>query len=123
MEPLVTEHGASDGLSEPLVTLLERGVSALEKLAADPVIDVPVKPPVCPNCGRMNPSVRVQESEATGPLFEFVIMCECLSCHHPFYAIAEGWNCLANIEHVKQLISERAELAGYEQHSGTNQGT
>ena len=94
--------------------LLERGVDALEKMAVDDVVvDVQVKPPVCPNCERMNPYVRVQESEATGPLFEFVIMCECLSCHGIFYAVAEGWNCIANIEHVKEVISERAELSGY----------
>jgi hypothetical protein len=102
---------------------LERGVTALEKLSEDPVIDVPVKPPVCPHCERMNPFVRVQESEANGPLFEFVIMCECLSCHNVFYAIAEGWNCIADISIVQQLISERAELAGYEQHSREDQNT
>lgn len=100
-----------------------RIADALEKLAADPVIDVPVKPPVCPNCNRMNPFVRVQESEATGPLFEFVIQCHCLSCNQIFYAIAEGWNCLSNLEDVQQMMNERAELAGYDSNSRQDQRT
>jgi|SRR5215471_4321153 len=103
--------------------LLERGVNALEKLAADPVLEVEIKPPVCPHCEKWNPSVRVQESEASGPLFEFVIMCECLNCHHVFYAIADGWNCLKEIDHVRQVIEERAELSHHANNRREDQGT
>lgn len=122
VSPPAKPSDAAESVTTPLMALLARGVEALEKLSDDPVIDVPVKPPICPNCERMNPFVRVRESEATGPLFEFVILCECMSCNEIFYALAEGWNCLADIEQLKILISERAELAGYE-HSGKNQST
>lgn len=93
--------------------LLERGVNALEAMVEDPVIDVPVKPPVCPHCEKLNPTVRCSESEAEGPLFEFVIMCECKSCHRVFYAIAEGWNCVRTVGDAELLMQERVELAGY----------
>jgi hypothetical protein len=110
-------------VTQRLFKLGDRIAGALEKLGEDPVIDVPVKPPVCPNCETMNPRVRVQESEASGPLFEFVILCECLSCHDPFYAIADGWICTGNIEQVKNMIAERAELAGYDNNGRKDQGT
>lgn len=106
-----------------LFKLGDRIASALEKLGEDPVIEAQVKPPVCPHCEQLNPHVRVQESEASGPLFEFVILCECLRCHNVFYAIADGWTCLINTREVASVIEERAELAGYEQHGGKNQGT
>jgi len=103
--------------------LLERGVNALEKLAADPVINIEVKPPVCPNCGKYNPHVRVQESEASGPLFEFVIMCQCLACNNVFYAVADTWNCLKTVDDVKLLIEERAGMVQYGDHSREDQRT
>lgn len=104
---------ALESVLGPWAPLAERAVSALEKLSDDPVIDVPVKPPVCPNCQKLNPAVRVQESEANGPLFEFVIMCHCLSCNSTFFAIPESWTCVSDVEQVKQVISERAELSGF----------
>lgn len=93
--------------------LMERGVSALEKLSADPVIQMETGPPVCPFCDRMNPNVRVEESEATGPLAEFVIQAQCQHCNKVFFGIPLQWSTCRNIQEVQAVISERAELGGY----------
>ena len=108
-----------------LKRLLERGVDALEKLSDDPVIDVPVKPPVCPYCDRMNPTIKVRESEATGPMAEFVILAECQSCRQHFYTVPEGWNVFKMDDHdvLRQFIEERAELGNYGNDGRKDQGT
>lgn len=98
-----------------LEKLLERGVLAFERMADDPVIQMETKPPVCPHCEKMNPSVRVQESEAEGKLAEFVIQAQCLYCHKPFFAIPVQWEVASSVEEVRQMISERAELRGFNQ--------
>jgi hypothetical protein len=95
--------------------LLERGVAAIERLAEDPVIEVETKPPVCPHCEKINPNVRVQESEAEGKLAEFVIQAQCLNCHKPFFAIPMQWEVATSGEEVRQMISERIELRGFNQ--------
>jgi len=90
--------------------LLERGVKALESMAEDPVIEMPTGPPVCPHCERINPTVRVSESEATGPLGEFVIQAHCVHCNSVFYGVPVLWDCLESVEAVQQAISERQSL-------------
>lgn len=95
--------------------LLERGVAAVERLAQDPVIEIETKPPICPNCDKMNPNVRVQESEAEGKLAEFVIQAECLSCHKSFFAIPMQWEVAISPTEAGQIISERVERSGFNQ--------
>lgn len=95
--------------------LLERGVLAFERLAQDPVIEIETKPPVCPHCEKINPNVRVQESEAEGKLAEFVIEAECLSCHKPFYAIPMQWEVAKTVTEAGQMMKERNEIRGFDQ--------
>jgi hypothetical protein len=95
-------------------SLLERGVSAVERLAEDPVIHMETGPPVCPNCDRKNPVVRVEESSATGLLGEFVIQCHCQHCDYVFYGIPIQWNCVKTTSQASEILKERAELSGYE---------
>lgn len=93
--------------------LLERGVAALEKLTEDPVVHMETGPPVCPHCDRMNPTVRVEESEETGPLGEFVIRCHCTHCNRVFYAIPIQWVCCHDVSEVESVINEKAALSGF----------
>jgi hypothetical protein len=95
-----------------LEELLERGVKAVERLAEDPVIEVETKPPVCPSCDRMNPSVRTQQSEGEGKLAEFVIQAECQHCHKVFYGIPVQWFTTSEIEEAKVVIEERSRNGG-----------
>ena len=101
--------------------LIELGVSALERLAEDPVIQMETGPPVCPHCETMNPEVRVQEGEASGPLAEFVIQAHCLRCNKVFYAVPIQWAVSTTVEEAGYLLQEKADLNGFDQ--GTNSGT
>lgn len=100
-------------MEQEVLDLLERGVTALEKLNDEPVFQMETGPPVCPHCERMNPNVTVQESEESGPLAEFVIRCTCNSCHQVFYAIPLQWSMCRNVEEVEAVIHERADVSGY----------
>lgn len=97
---------------EKLEGLLERGVSALERLSEDPVIQMETGPPVCPHCERINPVVRVEEGTATGMLAEFLIQALCQHCNKIFYALPLQWATVKNPSEAKQVITERAELSG-----------
>lgn len=99
-------------MDSELQELLVRGVEAIERLAQDPVIELETSPPVCPHCEQMNPLVRVAEKEAQGKLGGFVIQCHCLHCNNVFYAIPFQYGCVREIEDVRQLQAERAELSG-----------
>jgi len=92
--------------------LLRRGVTALEKLAEEPTIDIEVAPPLCPNCGITDPTVRVSEHEAQGKLAGFVIQCHCLNCNNVFYAIPSQFFCVKDVEEVRQFQLERAGTNG-----------
>ena len=103
---------------------MERGVSALEKIAADmdedTVLKVETGPPVCPNCEKMNPNVRVHEAEATGALAEFLIQAQCLSCNKVFYALPYQWQTTKTVNEAELLMREKLDMTGM---NGGDQGT
>jgi hypothetical protein len=100
-------------MDEDVRKLLERGVTALEKLSEDDVITVETKPAVCPHCEKMNPNVRVQESEASGLLGEFLIQAHCLNCNNVFYAFPEMWSTMKTVGEAESIVEERAAQHGY----------
>lgn len=93
---------------------LERGIAALESLAQDPVIEIETAPPVCPHCGRMNPTVRVQETEAIGSMAEIVYRFHCTHCNSVFYGIPIQWDCVKETSEAKSILEERAEIRGFD---------
>lgn len=93
--------------------LLDRIARGIEHLAEDPVVEMETGPPICPHCQKMNPDVRVQESEGSGPLDEILMRCHCLSCNNLFYAVPVQWDCVKTVEEVQQVISERQELTAH----------
>jgi hypothetical protein len=104
-----------------MMELLERGVSALERLAQDPVIQFETAPPNCPHCGRINPNVRVHEAEATGAMAEILYQFHCTHCNAVFYGIPVHWDCVKTTIEAEQILKERAEIRGFD--SNENQGT
>lgn len=102
-------------------SLLMRGVEALEKLAADEPLEINIetKPPVCPYCEKINPMVRVDESNTTGQLAEYVVQAQCLHCNNVFYVIPFHVDCVKSIDQAQRLIEEKMRLGGYERE---NQG-
>jgi hypothetical protein len=105
-------------LDQDTRTLLERGVSALERLASDPVIHVESGPPICPHCETMNPMVLVRETEERGKLAEFVITAMCLSCQKFFWAIPQMMHTSKSQEEAQDVLAERLEAGGFD--SGDN---
>lgn len=90
--------------------LLERGVSALERLADDPVLQLETGPPVCPHCEKENPVVRVEERAAQGKLGSWLLQAHCLNCNFVFYALPTQWETTKSIEEARMLVTERAEV-------------
>lgn len=100
-------------MEQSVLDLLERGVVALEKLGEDPVIQVETGPPVCPHCERMNPKVRIEESEGSGPLAEIVYEFHCTHCNKVFYGIPLQWSMCRDLQEAKIVVEERAVAGGY----------
>jgi hypothetical protein len=98
-------------MDRELREFLERGVIALEALAQDPVINIEAAPPICPNCKRINPNVKV-ENGSDGPLAECVLIARCDSCNEMFYAIPVTWHMVTTQEEVIREFQERAEMMG-----------
>jgi len=90
--------------------LIERGVRALERMAEDPVIQVETGPPVCPHCEKINPTVRVEETTATGALGEFIIQAHCTHCNHVFYAVPYQWAVSKTVSEAGQILKEKTEM-------------
>jgi hypothetical protein len=93
--------------------LAERAVLALEELAKDPVIQVETSPPICPHCEQMNPVVKVRESEAEGPLAQFIIRATCLQCGNDFLALPYQMDCVKTATEAAELLNERVQSSGF----------
>lgn len=104
-------------------SLLERGVTALEKLAQEEFeIQVETKPPVCPHCDTMNPTVRVSESNQIGPLAEFLIEAFCTNCNKIFYVIPLQTACVKSVGDARNVISDKVRMAGFEKDENADKG-
>jgi hypothetical protein len=74
---------------DPLVRIAE----ALEKLARDPEVEIEVGPPVCPACGKLNPTVRVpDQAGGQGPMSEILVSGVCMECGSPLYVVIESYS-------------------------------
>jgi hypothetical protein len=100
-------------MEREVLDLLERGVTALEKLGEDPVIEMQTGPPVCPHCERINPTVRTGEDEGEGPMAGIVYRFQCQHCHKLFYGIPLQWSMCVDLNQAALVIQERADVSGY----------
>lgn len=83
------EAGVTSQEKDPLVRIAD----ALEKLAADPEVEIEVGPPVCPSCGKLNPTVALADQEGgQGPMAEIVVNGYCIHCGHAFYIVIESFS-------------------------------
>jgi hypothetical protein len=74
---------------DPLVRIAE----AVEKLAADPEVEIEVGPPVCPSCGKLNPSVTLPAQEGgQGLMSEIIVNGHCNECGAPFFIVIESYS-------------------------------
>ena len=97
--------------------LLERGVTALEKLASDPVLEIESGPPICPSCNRMA-EVELDQDAGEGPLSVYLITPTCLHCHNKMYAVPLEWAIFSTEEEAEIELSKRAEVFGVNVENG-----
>lgn len=99
-----TEDLVNKGLA-----VLERSAKAQEnllKIVESEQFTVEQGPPVCPSCGRMNPTVtEIAVDDSSGPLADFVMVAEVHCCNKRIYCVATGWDTFDNVELVKEFMS------------------
>lgn len=80
-------------MDDRAVGILNRIADAVEKMASDPEIEIEGGPPICANCGVMNPEVIIPEQEAgRGPLAEISIEATCTHCGSLLIAVPESYS-------------------------------
>lgn len=108
-------------MSNRVEELLERGVTALEKLADDEIeMRVETLPPVCPHCETINPNVQTEASQAQGRLAEFCLQAFCLHCHKTFFMVPIQSMSVKTKEELEQAIQERTQIGGYKRNGNDN---
>lgn len=94
-----------------LEQFLERIASGIEKLAADPQIEIEAGPPVCPTCGELDPMVMLlAQDQASGPLSQLINEVVCVKCQAPIYVVTESYSCHQSMQTARTEIEERTEL-------------
>lgn len=93
--------------------LLERIAVGVEKMGADPVIEIEVGPPICPTCGVVNPKVTVPTEEGgLGRLAEILINAQC-ECGAAIFAAIESYSCHAQRQSAVDEIRARIKSEGW----------
>jgi hypothetical protein len=95
--------------------LAERATIALEALAQDPIIEIEAAPPICPHCGKMNPTITIEEG-GEGPLAEIFFAAKCGECNKGFFAVPVTWHMHTTLETIREEMKERAELQSNGKH-------
>jgi hypothetical protein len=94
-----------------LVEALERSADASEKLLSiaeqEQLVMTEPGPPVCPNCGKVNPTVTQLEADGAGPLGEFVMVAECHHCNRTIYAVPIGFDTVTTKELAGDVLNQR----------------
>jgi hypothetical protein len=94
---------------ENLIALLERIAGGIEKMAEDPVVEMEVGPPICPHCGRFNPSVTTDEQGGTGTIFEIYLEMVCNSCGNTIYGTPVQWSMHNDVAALRAELVERMD--------------
>jgi len=88
--------------------LLERIAVGIEKLGDEPEFEIPTAPPVCPHCGKLNPTIKTDDSAGTGPMGDIFMEVTCMNCSHSWFAVPQGWVNFTNEPDLREFF-ERAE--------------
>jgi hypothetical protein len=96
-----------------LEQMLDRIALGIEKLAADPEVEIEVGPPICPQCGKFNPEILLDPTEsARGPMSEVVVTGTCVHCNAYIYIVIESYSVHRSRHTAITEIQER-EKAGF----------
>lgn len=101
------------------LTLLERIAVGVEKMGADPVIEIEVGPPMCPTCGNVNPKVNLPSQEGGwGRLAEMLIEVQC-ECGSSLYVAIESYSCHALRQSAVDEVRARIQDQGWNREQNT----
>lgn len=105
----------------PVEKALVRNAKASEEIVAiakqeQVQFEVEAGPPVCPECGALNPTVYMREREGSGPVNEIVFEFEMHCCNTTVYAVPEGWQMTTLKDEASDIIRQRAGVTN-ERHS------
>jgi hypothetical protein len=92
---------------ERIANTLEKVPDILSKLGEEPEIMIEAGPPLCPHCNKFNPEVDIEDTEGSGPIFEYYMKARCHNCGHVFYAIPQTWHMFARESEVATAMQER----------------
>jgi hypothetical protein len=102
--------------NKKLLTTLERMASSMEQipsllkqLGEEPEILIEGGPPLCPHCGAFNPEIEIENTDGSGPIFEYYMKARCQNCSHTFYAIPQTWHMFTRISEVEAAMRERLD--------------
>ncbi len=91
-----------------LMDVLERIATGVEKMGAEPEIEIESGPPLCPSCGNLNPKIRLNDEEGgVGYLGEILIEAVCIDCGNPMYVVIESFSCHRNRQEAADEARER----------------
>lgn len=94
----------SEEEKDPLVRIAD----ALEKLAADPEVEIEVGPPICPSCGKLNPTVALGPQEGgQGPMAEIIVDGYCIHCGATFFIVIESFSVHQSITTAGEELEAR----------------
>jgi hypothetical protein len=94
------------------MSLIERGVIAIEKLNEEVQVEIDPGPPHCPHCGSEDPEVQCMESTSVGLLSEIVIEAKCMECENVMYAVVESYSMHRTPETAKDELFYERRKAG-----------
>jgi hypothetical protein len=86
---------------------LSRIADAIEKLADDPQIEIEAGPPICANCGKFDPVIHLNATEAgKGKMSELIVDGTCTECGSAIYVLIESYSVhrsrLTAVEEIKE---------------------
>lgn len=108
------------GEGRELEKLVRQGVQALERnaKAGERLVEIAEReqiefqmepgPPICPQCGKSNPTITQLADDGSGPLAQFVLVAETHCCNATIYGVVEGWQLFIRPEEASDYIRERA---------------
>lgn len=95
---------------------LERIAVAIEKLAADPEVELEVGPPICAHCGKVDPVISLREQESSsGLMSQLIVDGVCTECGHEIFIVIESYSVHRSRTTAVHELKER-ERVGFFSH-------
>lgn len=104
--------GGNENRIDKLIAAVERQAEATEQMLTiareEQITMAEPGPPVCPHCGKLNPTVtQIGETSGSGELSEFVMQAETHCCNRSIYCVPIGWDTTTHVELALDILKMR----------------